>query len=205
MHRGRPGTTMGLAIIVVAGFANPGHAESPTPSASPSSSPITCPTPTSTQVFVHINVVPAGSSCEFDAPSTIDDMKIVLGDGVDWSFCSTCSADTKVILEARNQSGPFDHFRTVSPNPDNNHRVTVSLPHDSRNEAWGKDATKAGDWKYHITLTSQAGNVWDDIDPKLEIDDDNPLHGYLQWILLALLGVALLGFGAFRMMRRKRA
>ena len=198
MHRQDLGARAIAVVILAAGSAAVGHAQPASPPPEELSSSV-CPTPVLSQTFVHINVVPNGDACKLDPPAGIENhhLKVYVGDPVEWTFCSLCNVETRVILERKPgwPPGPFSHFQQFNPPPDSAQKVTIKkLKFGQTKAALGRSAFDPDVWDYSITLTTETGTpLPPSIDPRIEIDDS----GFQQWPWRAILVAILTGLGLF--------
>jgi len=212
---GQLSRTFGTLIVVSAAFSMAAQAQpaSPTPPP-PSPAPIasmTCSHPAtschSTFAFgnsAYIKIEPNGASCQFDT-HTVDDMETYLGMDAKWTFCSTCTKDTRVQLE--DATSLFGKFMYTTPPMDSANQVTVEVPANCYADITAHVATATHPPnKYNFRLLPAGiGTDLDFIDPTIEIDNPPPfdLREWLLRILALVLGVVLGSAGGF-MARRAR-
>jgi hypothetical protein len=171
-----------------------------TPAAPCTRPPIQCPAPFSTSTFVHINLEADSSAiCRFN-PRVIDDLKLYVGDSVQWSFCNACEADMTVQFDTTGP-GPFNKFLAFLPMPSADNLVSLTAPCHAYGDASGISAQSSGDWKYSLRAKPVGAPTFPDvIDPRLEIDD----RGFTRWLQpLLLVGLGLVG--GFLVGRRMRS
>ena len=193
---------LGCGILVSANGASEARQETP-----PCAGPVKqCPAPISFPTFVRINLEPDSSSvCRFN-PQVVDDLSLEVGDNVQWNFCNACPTDMVVELSTT-QPGPFTTsvFQVWRPMPTADNLLTVEVPCQSEEDAYGVNALVSGDWKYTLRGKPEGSQMPSDtIDPRLEIDDRGfapAIVAVLSAAVAAAVGVAI----GFLLARRRHS